>query len=84
MTLLVLNPFSHTRIWSLVLMKLTRMSNPPIDLDDGDTDLCGDDVSYDTINGVLTIDFSNRVQSLAIKKYGSHAHRQDPWLMDFV
>ncbi|KAL4387671.1 hypothetical protein GQ457_09G015310 [Hibiscus cannabinus] len=57
----------------------------PIHLDDDDIDLCKDDNSYGTVDGIPTIDFFDRVQSLPIKimdltlivKCGDQRHT--PW-----
>ncbi|KAK8487759.1 hypothetical protein V6N11_009791 [Hibiscus sabdariffa] len=38
-----------------------------IDLDDDDNDLLEDDITLGSLNGVSTIDFSDRAQHLAIK-----------------
>ncbi|KAK9035373.1 hypothetical protein V6N11_077415 [Hibiscus sabdariffa] len=38
-----------------------------IDLDDDDIELLEDDTTFGSVNGISTIDFSNRVQNLAIK-----------------
>ncbi|KAL4309737.1 hypothetical protein GQ457_01G012650 [Hibiscus cannabinus] len=45
----------------------TRQDSDLVDLDDDDIELLEEDITLGTVNGVPTIDFSDRVQHLALK-----------------